>query len=179
MKTARYVLEPAQLVHEDKQDADGADILHAEEIEMEETAFQRTPVIVFVANQLVGKEPTDKQTGEESADRQEQLSRDKVKQVEEAHAPYLQLVKTAERKGTEGTDDRTAEGDNKGCRTAGDMDFFVQECRAYLVKGYEGGKGCQRQQCIEKQGDDIAHYRHGGECLVEHIGQGDEYQGGT
>ena len=84
-------LDPAQLVHEDEQDAERTDVFHAEEVEVEETHAQRAPVAVFVAYQLVGEMPAHKQTGEETADGEEQLSGDEVEDVEQRPAQHMQL----------------------------------------------------------------------------------------
>ena len=42
-----------------------------------------------------------------------------------------------------------------------------------------GREGCQGQQGIKQDGDDVAYEGHGGECPVENIGQGDEDERGA
>ena len=74
-------------MQEDEQDTDGADILHQEQIEMEEPPIaKRTPVCKFITYDLMWHKPADKDTGEEAHDRQEQLAGDEIEYVEDRHA---------------------------------------------------------------------------------------------
>ena len=70
-------------MEENKQDGQWTDILYQEQIEMEEPSTQRAPIGEFVAHQFVGQKPTDKDTCQETYDRQEYLARDEVEPVEQ------------------------------------------------------------------------------------------------
>ena len=52
----------------------------------------------------------------------------------------------------------------------------MEESRRDLVEGDERRQGCQREQRIEEQGDNISHNGHGRERLVEDIWQGNKHQ---
>jgi len=71
-----------QLVQEYQGDEYGAEILYAEEVGVEELAAHGTPVGELIAHNLVVKIPTDEETGKESAEGQEYLSRDEVEPIE-------------------------------------------------------------------------------------------------
>ena len=54
------------------------------------------------------------------------------------------------------------------------MQFLDEEGGADLMHRYGRGEGGKYEQCIEQNTDSIAHRRHAAECLLEHVGQGDE-----
>ena len=71
-------------MQEDKQDAQRTDIFHKEDIEMEISANTQSATIgEFVMNQFVRHEPANQDTGQESHNRQENLSRHKVEDIEQ------------------------------------------------------------------------------------------------
>ena len=70
-------------MQEDEKDTDGADILYQEKIQVEVASAQGAPVRELVMYNLMGYEPADEDTGEEADDGQKDLSRDKVKPVEQ------------------------------------------------------------------------------------------------
>ena len=63
--------------------ANGADIFHQKEVEMEEWAAQCTPVGELVAHYLVRHKPADEDTGKETYDGQEDLPGNEVKPIEQ------------------------------------------------------------------------------------------------
>ena len=77
-------------MEEDEKDADRTDVLHEEEVEVEEAAAEGTPVGELVTHNLVRYEPTDEDAGEEADNRQEDLACDEVKPIEERLAEELQ-----------------------------------------------------------------------------------------
>ena len=42
------------------------------------------------------------------------------------------------------------------------------------MEGNQRGQGCQRQEQVEQDGNDIPHHRYTAKGLLEHIRQGDE-----
>ena len=71
-------------MQEDKQDTDGADVLDEEEIDVEQSSVaERAPVGKLIFHNLVGCEPTDKDTSEEAHDGQEHLSCHKIEEIED------------------------------------------------------------------------------------------------
>ena len=70
-------------MEENKQDGQWTDILYQEQIEMEEPSTQRAPVGEFVVHHFVGQEPANKDTCQETYNRQEYLACDEVEPVEQ------------------------------------------------------------------------------------------------
>ena len=70
-------------MEEDEQDGQRTDVLDQEQVEVEETSAQRAPVGELVAYHLVGQKPTDKDTGQETDDGQEDLAGNEVEPVEQ------------------------------------------------------------------------------------------------
>ena len=66
-----------------KQYAEGTDIFHTEEIEVEEAATHGAPVGELVAHHLMGDSPAYKQTGEQTTYGEEDLTCDKIEDIEE------------------------------------------------------------------------------------------------
>ena len=80
-------------MQENPKDAERADVLHQEEVDVEEGAHtQRTTVGELIVHQLMRQEPAYQYTGEESRYRQEYLSRHKVEYSEHRLAEEIQLV---------------------------------------------------------------------------------------
>ena len=79
-------------MEENKEDGQWTDILYQEQIEMEEAPTQRTPIGELVAYQFMWQEPTNKDTGQETYDRQEYLAGDEVKPVEQCLSKELKAV---------------------------------------------------------------------------------------
>ena len=70
-------------MEENKKYSQRADILHKEDVPMEEATWQCPPVGEFVTHSLMRHSPANEYTGQEAHDRQEHLTRDKVKPVEQ------------------------------------------------------------------------------------------------
>ena len=68
---------------ENQKNTDRANVLHTKQIKMEELSTGSTPIGIFITNNLMRNEPSYKQAGQESADRKEYLTGDKVKPVEQ------------------------------------------------------------------------------------------------
>ncbi len=79
-------------MQKDKENGQRTDVLHEEDIEVEETSWQRSPVGELVAYYLMRYEPTNKDAGQEAYDRQENLSGDEVKPVEQRLAEVAQTI---------------------------------------------------------------------------------------
>ena len=60
----------------------GADIAYGKEIDLEKGATQRSPVGEFIFDDVFGCKPSDEQTGEEGAERQQNLCGEVVAAVE-------------------------------------------------------------------------------------------------
>ena len=75
-------------MQENKQYRQRTDVLHQEQIQVEEPSAQRTPVGKLLTHQLMRHKPSDKDTCQESDDRQEYLSRHEVKDVKQRFLPY-------------------------------------------------------------------------------------------
>ena len=85
-------------MQEDEQDTDWTDILHQEDVEMEQRDITQGAIVSeLVAHKLMWNEPADEDTGQEAHNRQEQLARDKVEQVEDGHAEQLLSAPCAQR----------------------------------------------------------------------------------
>ena len=96
---------------EDEENTDGTDILHQEEVEMEDaTVAQRAVVRKLIAHTLMGHKPSDKDAGEEAYDRQEQLSGNEVEEIEHRHAEELVVVPSPQRERTDDAHEDTADG---------------------------------------------------------------------
>ena len=77
-------------MQEDKQDAKRTDVLYQEEIDMEEARHtQGTVVSELVVYQFMRHEPANQDTRQETSDRQEDLSRHEVEEVEERLAQEM------------------------------------------------------------------------------------------
>ena len=86
-------LQQSELVEEDKENTDGADVLDEEQIDVEQSSIaQRTPVAKLSAHDLMRYKPTYKDACEEAHDGQEQLTSDKVKEIEEVLAKERKML---------------------------------------------------------------------------------------
>ena len=84
-------------MQEDKQDTDGTDVLHQEDVEMEQRPVtQCPPVGKLIPHNLMRHEPADEDTGQEAHDGQEQLACHKVEQVEDRLAKHLYILADAQ-----------------------------------------------------------------------------------
>ncbi len=92
-------------MQEDKEDTQRTDIFNLEEEEVEESAAKGSPVGKLIAHDIMGHEPPQEDTGQESSDRQEDLSGDEVEEVKERLSHELQTVVSPQRERTEHTDD--------------------------------------------------------------------------
>ena len=92
----RPTSDDAELMEENHEDADRADIAHAEEIESEEASSQCAAVGELVLNHASRHAPSDEQAGEEAANGQEYLSGNEVEHVEQWTAEDLKPVTAAE-----------------------------------------------------------------------------------
>ena len=129
---------------------------------------------------MLGYIPSHKQTGKQSASRQEYLTRKEVEPVEyRLSAKDQPVAGVAIRQRTEHANDRAQQRDDN--RTLGTryLQLLVEEGGANLVERHQRGEGCQRQEGVEQQRHNLAHQRHRRESLLEHVGQCDEYQSGT
>ncbi len=79
-------------MQEDKENSQWADILHEEDIEVEKASGQSSPVGELVAHYLMRDEPADEDASQEAHDRQENLSGDEVKPVEQRLAEEVQTL---------------------------------------------------------------------------------------
>ena len=78
-------------MQENEENTDRTHILHLEEVEVEERRIaKRSLVGELVMYQLMGHKPADKDASEETYNRQEQLTCDKVKHVEDRHSKERQ-----------------------------------------------------------------------------------------
>ena len=77
---------------EDKEDGQGTDVLHEEDIDVEVATTQRTPVGELVAHNIVRHCPPDEDTCEEADNGQEDLTGDEVEPVEQRLAEERQTV---------------------------------------------------------------------------------------
>ena len=76
-------------MQENKEDEQRTDILHHEDKQMEEVIVAGSPVGNLIVDNLMFHIPADKQTGEEAAQRQTDIRREPVEEVEEWHAEQL------------------------------------------------------------------------------------------
>ena len=70
-------------MQEDEEDADGTDKAHAEQIEIEEASAQGALIGQLIVQYVTIDIPSQKQTGEESANGEEELSCGEIKQIEQ------------------------------------------------------------------------------------------------
>ena len=78
-------------MQEDKEDTQRTDILHQENIQVEISANTQCATIgELIMNQLMGHEPANQNTGQESHDRQEYLSRHEVEDIEQRRFKEMQ-----------------------------------------------------------------------------------------
>ena len=77
---------------EDEKDADGTDILHEEQVEVEEASMQGAPVGKLIAYHLVRHEPSQEDAGQEPDNGQEYLSCQEVKPVEQRAPKERQTI---------------------------------------------------------------------------------------
>ena len=69
-----------------------ADVLHQEDVAVEEPSAQLAPIGKLVMNDLMRYYPAYEDASEESDDRQEELACHKVEQVEECHVKHTETV---------------------------------------------------------------------------------------
>ena len=71
-------------MQENKHDTNGAHVFHQEKVNMEQAAIIECPPIgKFITHNLMRHKPSDKNTGQEAHDRQEQLSSNEVEKAEQ------------------------------------------------------------------------------------------------
>ena len=170
------MLEHTKLVQKDEQDAERTDETDAEQEDAEESATDGSPVGELVAQGLPRHHPSHEQAGEQTTDRQENLSGDEVEKVEERLAEERQSVVCPQGKRTKSPNHCARSSDEDGRPPARDVHLLLQEGGAHLMQRNERGEGSHGEQQVEHDGHDIAHDRHGCKGLVEHVGQGDEDQ---
>ena len=77
-------------MQEDKQNTQRTDIFHQKDIQVEISAYtQRATIGELIMNQLMGREPANQNTGQETNDWQENLSRHKVEEIKQRLAHEL------------------------------------------------------------------------------------------
>ena len=133
-----------------------------------------TPVGDLVAHYFPRNIPPNEKTGEEGAQRQQDVGSERIAEVQKSLSHDSEMVKYAIGQRAEHRDDAAEHGDNPCPLVAGDMQFLMEESGAYLMHRNGGSERCQCQQRIEEQRDDISHHRNTAERLMEHIGQRDE-----
>lgn len=85
-------------MQEDEENANRANELHQEKVEMEQADVAQCVIVgELVAHNLMRHEPADKDAGEEAHDRQEHLTSDKVEEVEHRHLEELVVTPGAQR----------------------------------------------------------------------------------
>jgi hypothetical protein len=83
-------------VEEYEKYADGADVLHKEEIDMKQSSVtQRAPVGELGTHNLMRHKPTDKDTREEAYDGQEELTSNEVEKVEKSLTEERKMLANA------------------------------------------------------------------------------------
>ena len=97
-------------MQENQEDGKRTDILHQEDEDMEETdiadTVQRPVIRKLLLYDMMGHIPADEDTGQETDDGQEYLTRDEVEPVEQRLAKDDQSIDGTQRQRTECTDDR-------------------------------------------------------------------------
>ena len=122
-------------MEEDKQNTNRADVLHKEDIEMEHRDISQGALVgEFVAHQFVGHEPADKDTRQEAHYRQEQLTCNKVEQIEDSHAKQLMLAHSAQRQRAYCTKQHSGNGHCNCSMFSCRAHFLFQESRAHLMQ---------------------------------------------
>ena len=141
-------------MQEDKENGQRADILYQEDIQMEEATAQSTPIGELVVNYLVGQEPANEDTGQESDNRQEYLTGDEVEPVEEALTEdHHTVASTTQRQRAQHAKGGCGDRHDEGSALARDRKFLVDEGGGHLVERDERRESCQCQQYKEQQRD--------------------------
>lgn len=79
-------------MQEYRQDAEGTNKTNQEQIALKERAFECSPISKLIANDILGYIPTQEQTSEETTNRQENLSCDKVENIKQRLPIELQVI---------------------------------------------------------------------------------------
>ena len=139
-------------MQKDKQDTQRTDILHQEDIQVEISAYtQRATIGELIMNQLMGHEPANQNTGQETHDWQENLSSHKVEDIKQCLLEEVQRrSRGAQRERTDDAHHTTRNRNDDGRSLTCDMKLLMKERCTHLVKRNQGGKGCQRKEQIEK-----------------------------
>ena len=135
-------------MQEDKEDTQRTDILHQENIQVEISANTQCATIgELIMNQLMGHEPANQNTGQETHDWQENLSSHKVEDIKQCLLEEVQRrSRGAQRERTDDAHHTTRNRNDDGRCLTGNAKLLVEKRGAYLMKRDQGGKSCQRQQ---------------------------------
>ena len=135
-------------MQKDKQDTQRTDILHQEDVQVEISAYtQRATIGELIMNQLMGHEPANQNTGQETNDWQENLSRHKVEDIKQCLLEEVQRrSRGTQRERTDDAHHTTRDRNDDGRCLTGNAKLLVEKRGAYLMKRDQGGKSCQRQQ---------------------------------
>ena len=166
-------LNDPKLVQEHDGNAERRDEADEEEPEAVDTNRGSAPVRELIAHHLARCYPADEDTRREGSERQEDIRREEVTEVEEVLSTHLDIYCA--------TRERTGDADKDGYDSLDDgalwprnMQFLKEERRTDLVHGDRRGEGCQSQECIEQNADDITQDRS--ESLLKDVRQRDEDQ---
>ena len=122
-------------MQEDKQYTDRTNVLHKEDIDMEQsTVIQGPHVRKLVTYDLMRHKPTDEDTGQEAHNWEEQLSGHKVEQVEDSHTTNQEMFADTQRQRANNTHKDTSSRYHHRSPFAGGAQFLLQESRAHLVE---------------------------------------------
>ena len=161
-------------MQEHQKDKQRTDDARAEHVYAVESAAQSAHIGEFVVCDLLGHVPSHEETGEESAQWQEEETRDGVEPVEQRLAGHGQEIPVAQRQRAQRGHYGAYRGDYRRCLLAAHVALLVEVCRAHFMKRDYRGERCKGEQGVEAQGNQIVHYRHAAESLFEHVGQRDE-----
>lgn len=141
-------------MEEDGEDRQRCHEAHKEKVDAEEALRDSAPVRKLILHKFLRDEPAEEDTGEETTDGEEDLTRDKVEDIEQRLATNLKSAPVTQRQRADGTNDGTCHRDDDGTFLAGDMKFLIEKGGRHLMKGDKRGESSQREEEVEQQGHD-------------------------
>ena len=121
-------------MQEDQEDADWTDESDGKEEDRKKLSTYRIPVGEFITHNLLWHIPAQEQTGKESCQRKEYLTRNKVEPIEQRLSEERKLICCTQRERAEGSDDGTGNRNDGSTLLAVYLQLLVEERGIHLMK---------------------------------------------